>query len=345
MDKINDDRGSRSGSALAFEPALPLPSVMAAPEFFVSAVDQPHPERSIAISSTRPEVRRLMGRNPWTALIALGVVSLQVALAASMGHLGLSYWWVALLLAYCVGAFANHCLYVVIHDATHRLIFRSRPANMLVAILADLPNVMPGAIGFSIYHLKHHAHQGDYGRDADIASHWEARLIGRRWYRKAIWLLLLPLFQLTRPVRIKGIKVVNRWSLVNVVAAVAFDGAIIAAFGGNAFLYLVASWLFSIGFHPLAGRWIQEHFTLDPAQETASYYGSLNRLALNVGYHNEHHDFPAVPWNRLPRVRALAPEFYSELKSPGSWTLLWLAFLFDPRYSLYSRVLRPAHGK
>src|ERR1700689_4418423 len=137
-------------------------------------------------------------------------------------------------------------------------------------------------------------HQGPDGRHAAVASHWGARLIGRRWYKKAIWLLLLPLFQLTRPVRIKGIAVVNRWSLVNVLAAVTFDGAIIAVFGGNAFLYLVASWLFSIGFHPLAGRWIQEHFTLDPAQETASYYGSLNRLALNVGYHNEHPDFPAV---------------------------------------------------
>ncbi len=310
------------------------------PSFFVSD-SQPHPQRSRAISSAYPDVRALIGRNPWTALIALGVVGLQVALAAGMGYLGLSYWWAALLLAYFVGAFANHCLYVVIHDATHRLVFTSRALNMLVAIFADLPNVMPGAIGFSIYHLKHHAHQGDYGRDADIASHWEARLIGRRWYKKALWLLLLPLFQLTRPARVKGVLVVNRWSLVNVCAALAFDSAIVMAFGWNALLYLGASWIFSIGLHPLAGRWIQEHFTLDPAQETASYYGPLNRLALNVGYHNEHHDFPAVPWNRLPRVRALAPEFYDELQSPPSWTMLWLAFLLDPRYSLYSRVLRP----
>ena len=318
---------------------------MTKPAFFVSAADQPHPERSIAISSTCPQVRRLIGRNPWTALIALCVVSLQVALAAAMGHLGLSFWWAALLIAWGIGAFANHCLYVVIHDATHRLVFRGRAANMLVAIFADMPNVMPTAVGFCIYHLKHHAHQGDYGRDADIASHWEARLIGRRWYRKALWLLLLPLFQLTRPARIKGILVVNRWSLVNVFTAVAFDGAILSLFGWNALVYLGASWIFSIGFHPLAGRWIQEHFTLDPAQETASYYGALNWLALNVGYHNEHHDFPAVPWNRLPRIRTLAPQFYDELKSPRSWTLLWLAFLFDPRYSLYSRVLRPAPGE
>ena len=43
-----------------------------------------------------------------------------------MGHLGLGYWWLSLLVAYGVGAFANHCNYVIIHDATHNLIFRTR---------------------------------------------------------------------------------------------------------------------------------------------------------------------------------------------------------------------------
>ena len=37
-----------------------------------------------------------------------------------------------------------------------------------------------------------------------------------------------------------------------------------------------------------------------PGQETNDYYGWLNRIQLNIGYHNEHHDFPSVPWNRLP---------------------------------------------
>lgn len=258
-----------------------------------------------------------------------------------MGHLGPSKWWLPILLAYTVGAFANHCLYVVIHDATHRLIFRARAANMLIAILSDLPNVVPGAIGFGICHLKHHAHQGDYHRDADIASRWEARLIGTHCIGKALWLLFLPVFQITRPARLDGVHVVTNWSLVNLATAVAFDCAVVVVFGWSGLLYLTASWLFSIGLHPLAGRWIQEHFTLDPTQETSSYYGPLNRVALNVGYHNEHHDFPLVPWNRLPGVRALAPEIYGELESSPSWPMLWLKFLFDRRYSLYSRVVRP----
>ena len=308
--------------------------------FFVSPVDQPHPERTKAILGAHPEIRLLVGRNPWTALIMVGVVGLQTGLAAILGKMGLSFWWLALLVAYAVGAFANHALYVVIHDAAHRLIFRSRAANNLVAIVGDLPNVVPGAIGFSVCHLEHHRHQGRYAIDADIASNWEARLIGNHWLGKALWLLLFPLFQLTRPLRLKSVSVLNRWTIVSLCAAISFDTVMVAGFGWNALLYLTASLFFSIGLHPLGGRWIQEHFTTDPAQETGSYYGKLNLLALNVGYHNEHHDFPWIPWSRLPKIRAAAPEFYESLRATRSWSKLWLTFIFDPRYSLYSRVLR-----
>jgi sphingolipid delta-4 desaturase len=38
--------------------------------------------------------------------------------------------------------------------------------------------------------------------------------------------------------------------------------------------------------------------------------GWMNIPNLNMGYHIEHHDFPSIPWYNLPKLRAMAPEFY-----------------------------------
>ena len=292
------------------------------------------------ILAAHPEIRGLFGENQWTLALIVGVVALQTGIAAGMGRLGIDGWWVALIVAWCVGAFANHALYVMIHEATHNLVFRRRSPNRWAALLADLPNVFPAAMGFRVYHLQHHAHQGDYHLDADIANRWEARLVGRSPIGKALWLLCFPLFQLTRPPRLRAIRMWSLWNWANVAINAAFIALIYRLFGANAIVFLTASFFFSVGLHPLGARWIQEHYTLDPSQETFSYYGPLNVLALNVGYHNEHHDFPSVAWNRLPRVRAAAPEFYDSLQSHRSWVKLWLQFLFDPRYDLFGRVER-----
>jgi sphingolipid delta-4 desaturase len=308
--------------------------------FYQSELDQPHPERTRAILRAHPEVRRLFGRNPFTATIMLVVLSIQTAIAFTMGRLGWSYWWLSLLIAFCLGAFLNHCMYVIIHDATHNLVFKRKSWNKLVAIFADLPNLLPGAIGFGVYHLQHHAHQGDYDADADIANRWEARLISNKWYRKALWLMFFPFFQLTRPPRIKAITMWSRWSFVNFFAAAAYDAVLIYFCGWPGLLYLAFSLFLSIGLHPVGARWIQEHYTYEFDQETFSYYGPINLIALNVGYHNEHHDFPSVSWNRLPKLRAVAPEFYDTLKYHTSWSRLLFDFIFDKRYSLFSRVER-----
>ena len=79
----------------------------------------------------------------------------------------------------------------------------------------------------------------------------------------------------------------------------AFNAAIFFLISPAALGYLFASFFFSVGAHPLGARWIQEHYVLFPGQETNDYYGPLNRFQMNIGYHNEHHDFPSVPWNRL----------------------------------------------
>lgn len=47
--------------------------------------------------------------------------------------------------------------------------------------------------------------------------------------------------------------------------------------------------------------------------ETYDYIGWANFFILNIGYHTEHHDFPMIPWTRLPLLRKMVPEYYENL--------------------------------
>ncbi len=310
-------------------------------DFLFSDRREPHALRAREILRNHAEIRSLAGRNPWSVLLVVVLVAGQTALAAALGRAPI---WAVLVAAFAVGAFLDHTLWVLIHECAHNLMFRNASWNRVVAIVANLPHVLPSAISFQTYHLKHHAYQGVYEMDADIPNRWEARLVGHTALGKALWLLLFPIFQVTRTSRLREISLFSTWVFVNIGVQLAYDGAIFLLFGPRALLYLTVSFFFSVGLHPLGARWIQEHFLVTGSQETSSYYGPLNVLALNVGYHNEHHDFPSVPWNRLPAVRRSVPEVYDALHFHRSWTRLVLRFIFDARLSLFSRTVRTERG-
>lgn len=309
-------------------------------EFYNSDEKQPHVARCQQMIKDHPEIATLFGRNPWTFAILLGIMALQFGIAAYMGSLGTGYWWAALIVAWVIGAFANHDLYVIIHEATHNMVFKNRLANRWVVIMADLANAIPGGQGFTTYHLKHHAHQGEHDMDTDLAGFWEAKLIGNSWWKKSLWLLFFPIFQVGRAHRVENVKTFSKWVLINIVCVFAVDIAVVYFLGWNALIYLVGSMFFAIGLHPLGARWIQEHYTIDGEQETHSYYGPINNISMNIGYHVEHHDFPNIPWTKIKQLKAMAPEYYDTIKSHDSWVKLWLDFIFNPKYSLFSRVTR-----
>lgn len=299
---------------------------------------EPHYERTRRLLETHPEVRALVGTEPRTALAIIGIVAAQVAAAWVLRD---QPWWVILVAAYAFGAFADHALWTLIHECTHNLVFRKSSENSLLQILANVPILIPSAIAFRRYHILHHNHQGDETLDADLPSPLEARLVGNGTVRKALWLALYFVAQMLRVPRLQRVKLLDGWYALNVAVQVVFVPALILAWGWGAFAYLLISSICAIGLHPVGARWIQEHYlTVPGGQETFSYYGPLNRVAFNVGYHNEHHDLMRVPWTRLPKVRASAPELYDSLHYHTSWTRLLLRFVFDPTIGLHSRVVR-----
>lgn len=310
--------------------------------FYVLDHPEPHRARASRLLKSHPEIRGLFGRNPWSAALVAGVVGLQIGLAWALAS---TPWWAIAAVAFLAGAFANHALWVLIHECAHNLLFAPKRANQAFGVLANLPLVVPSAESFRIFHLKHHQYQGDYDLDADVAGHWEAKLFRGGFWGKLAWEVFFPLAQALRTVRFSRTNKISFFTpgvVTNVAVQLAFDAAVLVLLGPGALAYLALSLLFSIGPHPLGARWIQEHFVVAKGQETFSYYGPANVVALNVGYHNEHHDFPFIAWNRLPELKAAAPEAYDCLVSHRSWTRLWLRFLLDPELTLYSRATRDA---
>ncbi len=295
-----------------------------------------HVHRAREIFAKYPQVRDLMAPNPTTALWAVALVSVQWA--AGYALTSVSWIWV-FVAAYLFGAFVNHALYVIMHECTHNTVFESKTHNNLLGIFCDFALAAPSAMAFRKFHLLHHKYLGQYDMDGDIVSHREGRLVGNSAWRKALWVFLLGISQGLRPLKIKRVKFADKWIVFNIVLVVAVDILVFFVLGPKALAYLGLSTLFALGLHPVGGRWIQEHFTTKAGQETYSYYGPLNKTCFNMGYHNEHHDFSNIPWNNLPKLKKMAPEYYEPLKSYRSWTAVLLKFIFDPSMSTYSRIV------
>ena len=310
--------------------------------FYWSDECEPHKRRTKQIIIQHPEIRKLIGKNPYTFLIILLCVAVQVALAVLLSNA--SWWWVWPA-AYLIGAFACHTLFVCIHECAHNLVFKRRSLNTLAGILANLPTLFPSSVSFQKYHIKHHSFQGVEALDGDMPYRWEAKLINNSTAGKAIWLLFYPVFQMIRPIRLKEIKLFDSWTVVNWIVQFTFTFLVIYFLGAKSFVFLLASFFFSVGLHPLGARWVQEHFLTHGDQETKSYYGILNTVNLNVGYHNEHHDFPSIPWNNLPKIKKLGGAYYDALGSHKSYTILLFQFLFNRNLSVYSRMARDNRGK
>ena len=215
-----------------------------ASEFTFSEGVEPHHPRTKSILKDHPQIRELVGRNPYSFFIIVALVTFQVTLAFLLRD---QAWWLVLIAAYCIGAFVSHGLFVMIHDGSHDLIFKRRATNLLCVVLADLVNFIPSSIAFRGYHLKHHSFQGVYELDADLPSRWEARLIGNSAFGKAIWLLFFAVFQGLRPPRLREIKFLSAWWWLNTLAVFAFNNFIFLTWGPMAIFYFLSSLVFAVG--------------------------------------------------------------------------------------------------
>lgn len=313
---------------------------MAATGYTVSDRPNPHVRRAREIMRAHPEVKDYFGEYPPTVLYIAGVVGLQLAVAYLLRDAG---WLAVIACAWLFGAVASHSLFVLIHDAAHDVILPGRTWNKICGILCNVGQALPTAMSFRTFHLLHHSHLDEYDYDGDLAFNAEARWVGSSPVRKALWLAAFGFMQMFRPMRLKK-PFLDGWLFINIAVIAVTDYLVWLTCGTTGLAYLALSMLFGVGLHPVGARWVQEHYSFNPGQETYSYYGFMNRLAFNIGYHNEHHDLVKVPWVHLPRIKAIAPEFYDHLYAHRSWGRLLVRFLTDRDMTLFSRITRDRHA-
>ncbi|MCJ1388793.1 hypothetical protein MMC18_001643 [Xylographa bjoerkii] len=351
-------RSSAVTATIQPETALPIKAIAVSEhdKFFWAYTEEPHRTRRQAIIKAHPEVTKLCGPEPLTKYCVLGVVALQFVCAITLRHtavLSLPFF----LTAYIIGATANQNLFLAIHEISHNLAFRSPTANRLFAVFANLPIGLPYSAAFRPYHLTHHKSLGVDGLDTDLPTALEAvfldSLLG-----KAFFCTFQILFYALRPMLVYKLPLTSL-HLFNIAAQLLFDYLLVTAFGPNPLIYLILSSFLAGSLHPCAGHFIAEHYVFNrealasrgpaktdvPLPETFSYYGPLNLLTYNVGLHNEHHDFPAVPWTRLPALHELAKEFYADLPCHTSWTWVIWQFVWDREVGLWCRVKRKEGGR
>jgi sphingolipid delta-4 desaturase len=289
-----------------------------------------HDLRRARIRKNHPEVRELYGHDARTQLASVGLVLGQFGIARSLARATLGPWLGTTLI---VGPTLAHGLGVLIHEAAHNLVAKETPANKAWSLFLNLPLGAPAAMEFRGQHLLHHRHLGDVdpvsGKDTQAPTQAEDAWVGTSRWRKLVSFTLGRFYWPNRPAN----KVpFDSWMLANWVTSFGAIALVGASWGGAPTLYLLCSSLLAFGPHAFGARRLSEHMPVRPGQPTNSYYGMLNAVSFNVGYHVEHHDFPNIPWMRLRKLRDLTPDEYETLFAFDSWTKLITSYLTDARY-------------
>lgn len=304
-------------------------------DFHRSYTDEPHASRRKEILSKYPQIKDLFGYDYRTKYITAFWVITQFIMCYSVRNYS---WTTIFLVAYTFGAVSNHALFLAMHEISHNLAFSKPTHNRILGVFANTTTAVPHFSMFQRYHMEHHQYQGVEGIDVDVPTKYEGEFFTNS-FLKLFFIIIMPAFYVIRPLLLKP-KTPQFWEFVNWSVVLGVDALIVYFWGVKSLLYFLLSSVLGSGLHPIAGHFIAEHYVFVKGIETYSYYGPLNLVVFNVGYHNEHHDFPRVPGNKLGQLRSIAPEYYDSLPQHTSWAKVIWDFIVDPEVSPFSRVVR-----
>jgi sphingolipid delta-4 desaturase len=242
-----------------------------------------------------------------------------------------------ILFTWLIGGTLLNSITLGMHEVSHNHAFKSFLHNRILSLICDLSIGLPVSESFRRYHHLHHYEFNKVGLDTDLPSNIE-RIIFKGKLGKFIWIILQGFFYSIRPNIIKPLEITKIQFTSYILNIIRF--IILYQINIKAALFSIIAILIGTGLHPFASHFIAEHFYNENKYETASYYGWMNILTFNVGYHVEHHDFPHIPGSKLPLLHKITNEYKDNIPIIKSWILYLIKFIMDDNISLDNRLFQ-----
>ncbi|WP_019505267.1 fatty acid desaturase [Pleurocapsa sp. PCC 7319] len=311
----------------------------------MSSDRQWHIERSQKILQDHPEIKQYFGNYPLSIIPIIVLASLQWTVAWLVKDLS---WWMIGLISLLVGQFILHSLAVFVHEAAHNLVLKGKFGSTFTLFLIELGSLSFGkSITYIGIHGKsHHRHLNDYQQDYEWWDKKQSRFLTLNPYwrsAEAIIQLLPGGVAITDLVMAQMIPAESR----HIQSAYTSKFLQIFLTSTSLFLYALAwyllSWqaslylFWSLTFMvsnwgiTFKGQSIAEHHIYQEGK-TYSTYQWTNIPFFNTGYHDEHHTFANVAWIHLPKIKKIAPEYFTN-DNPYSYFhiwWLWAKSFFEP---------------
>jgi fatty acid desaturase len=305
----------------------------------------------ISLLFTRDEIRQLTARSDVRGLWA--VASTWAVIAAAFGLLA----WAAsqplvlaipaYLVGLCLIAGRQLCLAILMHDAAHGTLFKTRWLNYVLADWVCARPIWNDLTKYRTHHMVHHARTGTDG-DPDISLvtpfPCSRRSLARKFLRDVSGVTGLKFFAgrllmdmgyikwtvANDVVRLPPVAMRERWRLLarNATPTLLVNALLFALLWAAGQPWLFVAWVaaymtpFSL-FVRL--RSLAEHACTERSTDTfrntrttrAGWLARATVAPLRVNYHLEHHAMPGVPYFRLPIMHRMLREQGAVPAPPG----------------------------
>jgi sphingolipid delta-4 desaturase len=311
-----------------------------------------HIERSKKILEEHPQIKDYFGNYPLSLVPILLLVCLQWLMAWLVKDLP---WWMVGLTSFLVGQFILHALATFIHEGAHNLILKGRFGSIFSLLAIELGTLSFGkSLSYAAKHgPSHHLYLNDYLQDYEWWDLKQAEFLSKNIFWRIVQAILhlfpgglviwdLIIDRLVKSDDCRQIKAANKPMIAKLLlianSLILYTLAwLLMGWKAPLYFFWSLSWMVGNWGITFSGQSISEHHIYQQGKTYSTYHWT-NILFFNTGYHDEHHTFPNIAWIHLPKLKRIAPEYFTN-DSPYSyfhWWWLWAKSIFQPsRYNRY----------